>query len=364
MSDRTMLAIWRSAVEQFEEGRSFVLATILDVKGSSPRHVGTRFLIQQDGTIVGTIGGGLFEAQVQEFAAAALHAGTSHRAPFSFTGEGAESKEMICGGNAEVLVEFVDAGDKVREEIFKQLLAIAQNRGSGYLLTNIAIPVGGQAVGGIDYLLMDGEGRRYGGFPQADSVLRILPHQRLLKPAQLFEAPGTEHPVFLEWLKVHGTAIIFGAGHVGACVSHLAAYVHFNVVVLDDREEFASPAKLPDAHQVVVVDSFDQAVSDLAVDEDSYLVIVTRGHAHDKTVLAQALRTNAGYIGMIGSRRKTKLILEALLREGFSREDLQRVHAPIGLPIGGETPEEIGVSIIGEMIQIRHRKESLQRLGA
>lgn len=359
-----MLAIWRAAVEQFEQGRSFVLATILDVKGSSPRHVGTRFLIRQDGTIVGTIGGGLFEAQVQQFAAAALNAGTSHHALFSFTGEGAESKEMICGGNAEVLVEFVDAENQARAEIFKQLLAIAQNRGSGYLLTNIAIPVGDQRVGGIDYLLMDGEGRHFGGFPNADSVMRMLPQQRLLKPAQLLEPTGSEFPVFLELLKAHGTVFIFGAGHVGACVAHLAAYVRFDVVALDDREEFASPAKLPDAHEVIVVDSFDGAFSNLAVDEDSYLVIVTRGHAHDKTVLAQALRTNAGYIGMIGSRRKTKLIMEALLREGFTREDLERVHAPIGLPIGGETPEEIGVSIIAEMIQIRHRKESLQRLGA
>ena len=359
-----MLTIWRAAVEQFEKGRNFVLATILDVKGSSPRHVGTRFLIRQDGTIVGTIGGGLFEAQVQEFAAAALSAGTSHRALFSFTGEGAESKEMICGGKAEVLVEFVDAGDSRRQEIFKQLLVMAQSRGSGYLLTNIAIPVGSEAVGGIDYLLMDAEGGHFGGFPRAESIVRILPQQRLLKPAQLLEFPGSEHPVFLEWLKALGTAFIFGAGHVGACVAHLAAYVGFNVVVLDDREEFASPTKLPGADRVVVVDSFHHAFSHLAVDEDSYLVIVTRAHAHDKTVLAQALQTNPGYIGMIGSRRKTKLVLEALLREGFTREDFQRVHAPIGLPIGGETPEEIAVAIIAEMIQIRHRKESLQRLGA
>ncbi len=359
-----MLAIWQAAVEQFKEGRSFVLATILDVKGSSPRHVGTRFLIRQDGTIVGTIGGGLLEAQVQQFAAAALSTGMSRHALFSFTGEGAESNEMICGGTAEVLVEFIDAANREREEIFKQLLAIGRNRGSGYLLTNIAIPVGGEAAGGIDYLLMDGDGRYFGGFPHADSVTQALPQQRLLKPAQLLQPPGSEWPVFLELLKARGTIFIFGAGHVGACVAHLAAYVRFNVVVLDDREEFASPAKLPDAHEVVVVDSFQGSFSNLTVDEDSYLVIVTRGHAHDKTVLAQALRTNAGYIGMIGSRRKTKLVLEALLKEGFTREDFERVHAPIGLPIGGETPEEIGVSIIAEMIQIRHRKESLQRLGA
>ena len=240
-----MQAIWSAAVKQFEQGRSFVLATILDVKGSSPRHVGTRFLIQQDGTIVGTIGGGLFEAQVQKFAAEALRQGTSHHALFSFTGEGTESKEMICGGEAEVLVEFVDAGDKAREEIFEQLLAMAQDRGSGFLLTDIAIPVGGQKLGTVDHFLTDGQGRRFGGFPHADSALQNAPQPRLMKPAQLLEVPGCESPVFLEWLKAHGTVFIFGAGHVGVCVAHLAAYVKFNVVVLDDREEFTSPARVP-----------------------------------------------------------------------------------------------------------------------
>ncbi len=109
--------------------------------------------------------------------------------------------------------------------------------------------------------------------------------------------------------------------------------------------------RVPDAHQITVLDSFDDTLKDLGVDEDSYLVIVTRGHAHDKTVLEQALRTPARYIGMIGSRRKTKLIFESLLAQGFSQEDIQRVSAPIGLPIGGETPEEIGVSIIAQMVQ-------------
>lgn len=359
-----MLAIWRAAVEQFEQGQSFVLATILTVKGSSPRHVGTRFLIQQDGTIVGTIGGGLFEAQVQKFAAAALEEGSSHRALFSFTGHGTESTEMICGGEAEVLVEFVDARDRATQEIFERLLAMAQDRSSGFFLTDVAIPMGGQRVGTVHHMLIDGHGQRFGGFPRADSALQMAPQPRLLKPAQLVEVQGSEYPVFLELLKVHGTAFIFGAGHVGVCVAHLAAYVKFNVVVLDDREEFTSSPRLPDAHRIVTVNSFHDAFSDLAVDEDSYLIIVTRGHAHDKTVLTQALHTNAGYIGMIGSRRKTKLILETLLREGFSREKLQRVHAPIGLSIGGETPEEIAVSILAEMIQIRSDKERLQRLGA
>lgn len=355
-----MLAIWRAAVEELEKGRDFVLATIVSVKGSSPRHVGTRFLVRQDGVIVGTIGGGLFEANVQRFAASTLEKGTSHRVLFSFKGEDTSSAEMICGGDAEVIVEFVSAKDKELEELLRRVLAVSLERGSGFLLTDVAMPLPGE--GRPAHLFLDERNNRVGGFPGEEQVLAALPPTRLLKPAQLLSLPDRAFPVFLEWLHPTGTVYIFGAGHVGECVAHLSAYVDFKAVVLDDRADFASPERVPDADRIVVVDSFHQSFEELTVDEDSYVVIVTRGHAHDKTVLSQALRSKAGYIGMIGSRRKTKLIFEALLQEGFSQEDIQRVHAPIGLPIGGETPQEIAVSIIAEMIQIRNRKEDLRTL--
>ena len=107
-----MISVWRAALEEFQHGRDFVFASILDVRGSSPRHVGTRFLVRRNGSIVGTIGGGLFEAEVQRFAVSALESGTSHRAVFSFTGKDSHSSEMICGGEVEVLIEFVPAADK------------------------------------------------------------------------------------------------------------------------------------------------------------------------------------------------------------------------------------------------------------
>jgi xanthine dehydrogenase accessory factor len=357
-----MLSIWRAAVEEFRKGESFVLATILSVHGSSPRHVGTRFLVRKDGGTVGTIGGGLFEASVQRFAASALLSGTSHRAFFSFTGKDAQSTDMICGGEAEVLVEFVDSTDGVKEEIFKRLEIICRDKASGYFFTSIAIPRGGEDRAPVKHLLLEDSGGRIGGFPGDDAAVRAMPQSRLLKPAQLMDVSDLDQPVFLEWLHPTGTAYIFGAGHVGVCVAHLAAYVDFKVVVLDDRAELVDPERIPSADQLIVVDSFDNALGSLPIDEDSYLIIVTRGHAHDKTVLAQALKTKAGYIGMIGSRRKTNLIYQALLMEGFSRDDLQKVHAPIGISIGGETPQEIGVSIIAEMIQIRNHKERLQNL--
>jgi xanthine dehydrogenase accessory factor len=149
---------------------------------------------------------------------------------------------------------------------------------------------------------------------------------------------------------------------VGASVSHLASFVHFRVVVLDDRSEYVSEERFPDSDQRIVLESFEDAFGGLPVDRDSYVVIVTRGHSHDRTILGQALRTDAGYIGMIGSKRKNHLIFQGLLLEGFTHDDLQRVSAPIGIPIGGETPEEIAVSIVAQMIQVRDRYEQLKKV--
>jgi len=349
-----MLAIWQKAVEQCDKGRDFALATIISTNGACPRHVGSRLLVLRDGTLVGTIGGGSFEDQVRDVALRAITTGQSHRAMFSFCGDvEAGPGEMICGGEADVFIEYVASGDPVHEKIIRRLLEITRNKASAYLISEVPLSIGERTPYSLNRALIDSMGSRIGGFPGCIQLIEALRGRDLLKSAQLTELGGWEYPVFLEWIKPAGTVYIFGAGHVGLCVARLAAYVDFKVVVIDDRSEFASPQKLPDADEIVVLDSFEEAVDDLPVDEDSYLVIVTRGHAHDGTVLAQALRTPARYIGMIGSRRKTAIVFQAMLKGGFSEADLQRVHAPIGLNIGGETPREIAVSIIAEMIQVR-----------
>jgi len=160
----------------------------------------------------------------------------------------------------------------------------------------------------------------------------------------------------VETLGHAGTVYIFGAGHVSQHLAPLATLVGFCTVVLDDRQEFANRQRFPDAAEIVVLDSFQRALEGLAINADSYLVIVTRGHAHDQTVLGQALSTPAGYIGMIGSGRKRDAIYAALGKEGFSRQDLDRIFSPIGLKIEAETPEEIAVSIVAELILVRAEK--------
>ena len=154
------------------------------------------------------------------------------------------------------------------------------------------------------------------------------------------------------------TAYLFGAGHVARSTAAMAAMVEFRVSVTDDREAYANRQRFGEASEIRAIGRFEDAFSGLSVGRDDFIIILTRGHLHDKTVLAQALRTGAGYIGMIGSHRKRDAIYAALFKEGFSQADIERVHSPIGLSIGAETPEEIAVSILAEMIQVRAGMQS------
>jgi len=359
-----MLGIWKAAMQHFERGENFALATILAVDGSSPRHPGTRLLVSQAGYTVGTIGGGLFEAQVCRYASEVLSSGNSMRLAFGFKGQDSSSySEMLCGGDVDVLIEHVSTADSVQEVVFRSIWELVATCSSGLLFSRIDIPAGGRSGLPIPRLLVRSNAGSVGGFQGDTLAVNAAPPVRLMGSSRLLELPGLDHVVYVEWIRSQGTAYIFGAGHVGACVAHLASYVDFGVVVIDDRAEYANPDKIPSAQRLHVVHSFDGALSEFEVDEDSFIVIVTRGHAHDKTVLAQALKTTAGYIGMIGSRRKTSLIYDALLKEGVTKQELERVHAPIGLNIGGETPQEIAVSIVAEMILVRTNRSGRETQG-
>jgi xanthine dehydrogenase accessory factor len=159
----------------------------------------------------------------------------------------------------------------------------------------------------------------------------------------------------LEKLASPGTVLIFGAGHVARPTLALAAKVGFKTGVLDDRPEFATAEHFPHSERIILVDSFANALTDVAVGDDAYLIIVTRGHHHDQTVLEQALATPAAYIGMMGSQKKIRACFDNLETRGWQKADLARVHSPIGLDIGSETPEEIAVSIVAELIAVRAR---------
>jgi xanthine dehydrogenase accessory factor len=160
--------------------------------------------------------------------------------------------------------------------------------------------------------------------------------------------------VYIEPVLVDPRLVILGAGHVGKAVASLAKFLGFRVVVADDRPEHANRDNIPDAHEIVVHE-FETVFSRIHVDRGAYLLIATRGHNHDLDAVKAALKTDAGYVGLLGSRRKKGLLMNALRDAGFSQEDIARVIIPVGIPIGSVTPEEIAVSIMAQIIQ--HRRE-------
>ena len=171
----------------------------------------------------------------------------------------------------------------------------------------------------------------------------------------LVEYIDAKHPEkFVEEYDTPTTAYIYGAGHVALALEPILRFVDFKTVVIDDRAEYANRERFPDAEDVIVLDSFEDSFKDIETDANSYIVIVTRGHMGDYDVLKQAIKKKRAYLGMIGSRKKDETLYQMLRDEyGVTDEEIYNVHAPIGLEIHSETPEEIAISIVGEMINAR-----------
>jgi xanthine dehydrogenase accessory factor len=158
--------------------------------------------------------------------------------------------------------------------------------------------------------------------------------------------------VFIEPLQSSPTLFIFGGGHISLTLARIGKMVDFRVVIIDDRPEFANAERFPEADETISGD-IASTMPRLDINGSSYIVIVTRGHLNDSEVLEWAVTTPAAYVGMIGSKKKIRTIFAHLLTKGITQEQLDRVHSPIGLSIGAETPEEIAVSIMAELIQVR-----------
>ena len=344
-----MIQIARAACELLKAQKPFVLATIASHSGSTPRTAGSQMIITQDGRGIGTIGGGLLEAEAMARAAELMGAGKSALLSFDLSVETADTMDMICGGRARVLLDCIAPTD-ADLAIFDQWHKILEAGQRGTFLSIVAGSP--DKAGRVGHCLALGGGEIAGPWPLAGSE----------KGKVLAATSGSSEVLTLS---VEGATVVavpagracfahlFGAGHVSRPTAHLAALVGFRVQVYDDRSEYANKERFPEAAGIGVLEDFNQALSGLTMGKDDYVVILTRGHIHDKTVLAQALATGAGYVGMIGSRKKRDAIYAALRNEGFTKEDIRRVHSPIGLSIGAETPEEIAVSIVSEMIAHR-----------
>jgi xanthine dehydrogenase accessory factor len=270
---------------------------------------------------------------------------------FELTNADSAGLGMICGGRGILLIENVDPTADAKAELYQALLDLLTAGGTGWLATGLSDQLGGGLK--VEKCLVDSSGAITGEPVCSTEALRRLAHTGgALDGLTAVDRPG----LYVQPVGAAGTAYVFGAGHCGRSLVPLLNMVGFRTVIVDDRAAFANVARFPNAEQILVPPSFEDALEGLPIGGQSYLVIMTRGHVFDRIVLDQALRTKAGYIGMIGSAKKIADVFQILRDKGFSDDDLGRVHAPIGLSIGAETPEEIAVSIAAEIIQVRRSR--------
>jgi len=342
-----MREIVNEVLDELRRGEAFALVTLISERGSTPRALGAQMLVRRDGSIAGTIGGGALEATMMEQAADVLRAGRSRIASLRMAGRSVTEAEMLCGGSAEVLVAYVPPGDPALRAVAAGVADAVSASRRAWLFTFFAPEAQGTDV---TYCLLDEEGASVGDAPCTAEDLRALVGKIGVHGTATLPDGRQVHG---ETIERPSKVVVCGAGHVALALAPVAARAAFRVVVVDDRPEFADPGRFPDAAQVVALDSFARVFEAVSLDEHSYVVVVTRGHQHDFSVLAQALRTPAPYVGLMSSRSKWKRIEAGLREEGLGDEEIARVHTPVGLPIGAETPAELAVSIVAELIKVR-----------
>ncbi|MBW1765689.1 MAG: XdhC family protein [Deltaproteobacteria bacterium] len=357
-----MTEIYKRLYQELSSGYPAIMASIIRQTGSSPRSLGSKFVVCHDGSLVGSIGGGKLEAQVIEAGNNLLGRDVALVMEIRMTGREAAGTDMICGGNIEVLVQGITPANARVYKVLGALLQLIDKKEQGILAMG-PLPLSGQEDE-MGILLFQPEAEPVGSIGEDKMVLdQISSSAKKILSSNMTSilSIGTgDRSMLLEPLYSRPTAIVFGGGHISLHLVSLLDNVDFRVVVVDDRFEFANRDRFPRADQVIASD-FEECFKQMEFDPETYCVIVTRGHLHDKVVLENILPRTTGYVGMIGSRNKRDTIYKALMGQGFSLEQLEKVSSPIGLAIGAETPEEIALSVAAEMVGYRAEKERLSK---
>ena len=341
---RELLAELTNALDQ---GRPFVYCAVVETRGSTPQKAGAAMLVFPDGSQKGTLGGGCVEAEVRQRALRTLDEGKPEVHTFHLDNDYGWDDGLICGGRMTVLSDPVRTHSAAYYRRFRELVEQGQGCTEAVVINDQAgLPVGAR-------YLFDAAGRvaeHVGGVTVTQELVEYL------TPVEQRPRPAAHRGVAYLPVLPRITLLIVGGGHVGHAVARLAATVDFDVWVLDDRERYASRERFPDAQRLLVGDIGPtlKELARAAITPSFYGIIVTRGHNHDEEALYHLATTRAGYVGLIGSKRKIKLIYEDLLARGVPQEALTRVHAPLGFHIGSQTVPEIAISIVAELIACRN----------
>lgn len=316
-----MKAIFAKILYELHMDRDLVLVTISSGRGSVPRGTGAQMLVGEKGRLLGTIGGGAVERSAEQLALEFLRQRQSGSHSFLLRENAEEDIGMVCGGDVTVWFQYIDAADSAWAELAGRLVEQVTGGEKGWLVL--------YADGSLPGLLEGAEQ------PVVSEAAVALP------------------------LPVGERAVLFGGGHCAQALAPLLQTVGFRVTVMDCRPEYADPALFPSAEQVICGD-YEKISKYLTLTGEDYVVIMTSGHSFDFAVESQVLRGSFAYVGVIGSRSKKAAVNQRLREAGISEEGIQSVHMPIGTAIKAVTPEEIAVSIAGEMIYERALRREAQ----
>jgi xanthine dehydrogenase accessory factor len=347
-----MRDLLRHLNQSLEQGRELIFCQVVETRGSTPQKAGALMLIDTAGGQAGTLGGGCVEAEVKQKAIQRIGQPGAEIHAFVLDHDYAWADGLICGGKMVILTEALSGLEPLG--YFRTYQALLES-GGGFTEA-VVVDLDRRRDGGASPLalgaraLVDATGRCVATWPGNSGGEALAAGAAALddrpKPAV------RDGVAFLPTLP-RVRLVIVGAGHVGQGVASLAAQADFDVWVVDDRQQYANPERFPTAERIIV-GPLDEVLPALEMTPQTYALIVTRGHGHDQEALFYLAPTAAPYVGLIGSRRKIKLIFDGLRDQGIAERELARVVAPVGFDIGSQTIPEIAISIVAELIARRN----------
>lgn len=334
---KTMKELLETARKSMEKKQDLVFVTTISSSGSSPRGAGSKMLVLENGTSYGTIGGGNVEYVSIQHAREVLKQKQSCTRGFALHPDQVADLGMICGGDVVIFFQYISWENQDFYDLCTRILKSWDKNENTWLIFDITEETVWKAG-----LYEEQEGLTGLGISDPSPLLQTKAVQKVLDGRKYYCEP----------LVQKGRVYIFGGGHVAQALVPVLARLEFRCVVFDDREAFSNPQVFPEAEQCILGD-FNRISDYLSIQPQDYVCIMSRGHQYDYLIQKQILTTPAYYIGVMGSRKKKEVIRQKLLADGFSQEDISRITTPIGLDILAETPEEIAVSIAGQLIAER-----------
>jgi xanthine dehydrogenase accessory factor len=349
------LSPYQRMAQLAEAGRPFAVATVVRTHGSTPQTIGAKLVVSADEAErpFGTLGGGCVEADAILAAREVLQNGGRSLREYRLTEELAWNTGLVCGGTMWILAERGDLA--LRCDGRDMLPDVARAAAGGPPL----VVVTGLSKDGRTYafdrrVVVQSDGHMVGslGGDDLDAGAAAAAVSQLDRgPARLLSSDNM-HELLIEPVTGRPRLVIAGGGHVARAIARQAALVDFDVTVIEDRPEFADPARFDGAK--VLAGDVAPLIESLQYGPQDFLVVATRGHKMDADCVLAAARTKVRYIGLLGSRRKTVLIAGVLREHGIPEDRIAAVHAPVGLDLGGRTPAEIALAILAEITQLRY----------